>query len=41
MLSLFDASILLHIVVELVHLLWINFIFVKLSVKLFECYYAP
>ena len=36
-LSLFDASILLLIAVELVPLLCINFI----SVKLFECYYGP
>ena len=36
-----DASVLLLIAVELVHLLCINFISVKLSAKLFECYYGP
>ena len=40
-LALFDASILLLIAVELVSLLCINLISVKLSVKLFECYYGP
>ena len=40
-LALFDASILLLIALELVPLLCINLISVKLSVKLFECYYGP
>ena len=41
MLTLLNDNILLLIAIELVPLLCINFVSVKLSVKLFECYYGP